>query len=102
MGSTYKGRYTSLKEYGTHIWYPLGMDRHRSRGRTVRPEPAEAAAAEPHLDGRTWEDLLRAALRALAAEPDRTLALLEPYWPASRRRGRPRKSAPPSSGGGAR
>lgn len=64
-------------------------DGHRNPGRTVRPAPDEVAAAAPYLDGRTWEDLLRAAMRALAADPERTLALLAPHWPPPRRRGRP-------------
>jgi hypothetical protein len=64
---------------------------HKLKGTTVRPEPEELDAAKPHLNGRSVETLLRASLRALAADPERTLAALEPYWPPEKPRGRPRK-----------
>ncbi|NUR84663.1 MAG: hypothetical protein HOY71_11315, partial [Nonomuraea sp.] len=54
---------------------------HRLNGTTVRPEPDELDAARPHLAGRSLESALRALLRAVAAEPQRSLDLLAPYWP---------------------
>lgn len=67
--------------------------RHELVTRTYRPEQAEVDAARAHLpDGRTMDAYLRGCLRRLAAEPDRVLAELEPYWPPEKPRGRPRKT----------
>lgn len=66
--------------------------RHELTTSTYRPERAELDAARASLpDGRTVDGLLRATLRALAADPDQLLTLLEPHWPADKPRGRPRK-----------
>ncbi|MEV1202797.1 hypothetical protein [Microbispora rosea] len=67
--------------------------RHELTTSTFRPERAELDDARPHVpDGRTIDGLLRATLRALAADPDALLQVLEPHWPAAKRRGRPRKA----------
>jgi hypothetical protein len=65
---------------------------HKIKGTTVRPEPDELDAAREHLDGRSIETTLRALLRAIAAEPDKVKAMLAPYWPPEKPRGRPRKT----------
>lgn len=69
--------------------------RHELTTSTFRPEQAELDAARPLVpDGRTIDGLLRATLRALAADPERLLEVVEPHWPAAKRRGRPPKQAP--------
>ncbi|MEO3856272.1 hypothetical protein [Acrocarpospora sp. B8E8] len=68
----------------------MAADNHKTPGTTVRPEPDEVTNAQPHLQGRSIEKLLRATLIALHAEPERTLELLSPYWPPDRPRGRTR------------
>lgn len=57
---------------------------------TIKVDPNEQAAAEQLLpQGRTMTGFLRACMRALAADRDALLALLEPHW-SERRAGRPR------------
>lgn len=57
---------------------------------TIKVDPDERAAAERLLPaGRTMTGFLRACMRALAADRDALLTLLEPHW-SERRAGRPR------------
>lgn len=69
--------------------------RHRLPTRTYRPEPEEHAAAVAALpDGMPLDTYLRACLRALAADPEGTLAWLRPYLPEPRPLGRPPRHRP--------
>ncbi|WP_067184566.1 hypothetical protein [Microtetraspora niveoalba] len=66
--------------------------RHELTTSTFRPEQAELDDARPLVPpGKTMDGLLRATLRALAADPQRLLDVLGPHWPAEKRRGRPPK-----------
>ncbi len=64
---------------------------HRHPARTFRPEPAEYADAQDDLivRGKEMDAFLRACLRWLHRDPDRSLATLTPVWPGPRPRGRP-------------
>lgn len=65
--------------------------RHKNPAKTYRPIPEEHTAAVAALpEGKTMDGYLRACLRLLAEHPEQTLALVEPYWPETRR-GRPPK-----------
>jgi hypothetical protein len=69
--------------------------RHELTTSTYRPARDELDDAKPHVPpGKTVDGFLRACLRALRAEPERLLAVLAPYWPPEKPRGRPRKTPP--------
>jgi len=73
-------------------------NQHRIKGTTVRPEPDELADAKAYFPaGHSLESFLRACLRAVREEPEKVLALLGPYWPPEKPRGRPRKSEQPTT-----
>ncbi len=65
---------------------------HADAALTVRPPADVKGAAQEALAVRDREmrAFVVACLTALAADPDRLLDLLGPYWPARKRRGRPR------------
>lgn len=71
------------------------VSRHANPGLTVRPPAEVKSAAQAVLDrrGREMQAFVTACLIAVAAEPDKLLALLAPYWPDPRPRGRPRRPA---------
>lgn len=64
---------------------------HRDPALTVRPDPAVRAAGQAALDTRSrgLQAFITACLACLAADPDRMLALLDPYWPPTKKPGRP-------------
>ena len=68
-------------------------DLHKVRPKAFRPEPDEYDDGKTVLDERGWEidGFLRACLRMLREEPEKLLALLTPYRPPPKRRGRPPK-----------
>lgn len=65
-----------------------------------RPDPAEFAAANGHLEarGRTTDAYLHACIRWLARDPDTALAALADDWPGPRPSGAPAvRAAPPTA-----
>jgi hypothetical protein len=72
---------------------------HRHPARTFRPEPGEYADAQADLTarGKEMDVFLRACLRWLHRDPDRSLAALAQVWPGPRPRGRPPRPQPPSA-----
>lgn len=71
---------------------PVSSQHADKRVLTVRPPEADLAAArevltEQRLDMRAF---VTASLRALVADPQGTVARLEPFWPPEKPRGRPR------------
>lgn len=67
------------------------MAGHSDRQRTYRPDDAEYTAASAELRRRniSLTRYLRAALRWVAADPERALDALEPMLPPERALGRP-------------
>ncbi|WP_133062538.1 hypothetical protein [Mycolicibacterium peregrinum] len=67
------------------------MAGHSDRQRTYRPDDAEYTAARAELRRRniSLTRYLRAALRWVAADPERALDALEPMLPPERALGRP-------------
>lgn len=74
----------------------MSPSQHRLPTRTYRPDPEEYAdAAELLGPGETMDRLVRACLRAFAADPARFRALIAKHWPPPARQGRPpREDAP--------
>jgi hypothetical protein len=71
---------------------------HAHPARTFRPEHAEYADAQADLAarGKEMDAFLRACLRWVHGDPDRSLAALALVWPGPRPGGRPPKRQPPA------
>jgi hypothetical protein len=71
-------------------------DRHRLRPKAFRPDPDEYDDAMKVLkaENREMDAFVRACLRLLRDKPGDLLALLAPYWPPPKPRGRPTKEPP--------
>jgi hypothetical protein len=74
----------------------MAPDQHRLKPKAFRPEPDEYDDAMKVLNeqDREMDAFVRACLRLLRDKPTALLALLSPYWPPPKPRGRPRKTPP--------
>lgn len=79
----------------SHLWHDYSVNSQHAPGVavTARTEVQVKDAATRALADRGLEmqAFIVACLIALAADPDRFVATVHPYWPAARPRGRPRR-----------
>ncbi|MCV7256964.1 hypothetical protein H7J86_32795 [Mycobacterium hackensackense] len=75
----------------------MSGSQHKDPAMTVRVPPGLKGDARHTLAGRGLElqAFVVACLTALRAEPEQVLAVVEPYWPDPKPRGRPRRDEPP-------
>ncbi len=74
------------------------ISHHKDQSHSTRVPPEIGDAAGRLLEDRGWTvfGFLRACLNAVTKDPDKVLALVEPYQLAKKSRGRPRKASPPA------
>lgn len=75
----------------------MSGSQHKDPAMTVRVPPGIKGDARHTLAGRGLElqAFVVACLTALRTEPEQVLAVVEPYWPDPKPRGRPRRDEPP-------